>query len=122
MTDDLLEETGSRISALTTANASALASYGVTGDDVTELNDLVSDFHDVKTAPRSAVIGRASETNTLPDAITKTTSLLRNRLDKQMTKFKKNNPTFYAGYRTARVIVDRGGAGGGTTPPPPPPQ
>ena len=55
-------------------------------------------------------MGRASETNTLPDWISATTSLLRNRLDKQMTKFKKSNPVFYAAYQSARVIVDRGGA------------
>ena len=46
----------------------------------------------------------------------------QDRLDKQMTKFKKSHPEFYAGYRSARVIVDRGGSGGGApTPPTPPP-
>jgi hypothetical protein len=49
------------------------------------------------------------------------TSILRNRLDKQMTKFKKTNPEFFAGYRSARVIVDRGGSAGGSPPPPTPP-
>jgi hypothetical protein len=42
-----------------------------------------------------------------------------------MTKFKKSNPEFYAGYRTARVIVDRGDSGPtqpALTPPPAPPQ
>jgi hypothetical protein len=28
-------------------------------------------------------------------------------LDKQMTKFKKTNPEFYAGYQAARMIVSR---------------
>ena len=44
--------------------------------------------------------------------------VLRNRLDKQMTKFRKTNPEFYAGYRSARVIVDRGGSGGAVQPSP----
>jgi hypothetical protein len=48
----------------------------------------------------------------VPDEINDLTSVLRNRLDKQMTKFRKTNPEFYAGYRSARVIVDRGGSGG----------
>ncbi len=52
--------------------------------------------------------------------ITDNTSLLRNRLDKQMTKYKKLKPEFYAGYRSPRVIVDRGGAQRPTPPPPAP--
>jgi hypothetical protein len=38
-----------------------------------------------------------------------------------MTKFKKSNREFYAAYRSARVIVDRGGSGGQTPPSPAPP-
>jgi hypothetical protein len=121
MPDSALEETGQRISALTTANMAALADYGVTAADVTALNNLVTLFHGVKTAPRTAAAERKSETTTLPDLLTETTSLLRNRLDKLMTKFKKTQPEFYSGYRTARVVVDRGGSGGSTTPPPAPP-
>ena len=36
-----------------------------------------------------------------------------------ITKFRETQPEFYAGYQSARVIVDRGGSGG--TPPAPPP-
>jgi hypothetical protein len=88
---------------------------------VTELANLTAQFHDVKSAPRTAIAGRAGETGTLPEEISGTTSLLRNRLDKLMTKFKKSQPEFYAGYRSARVIVDRGGSGGPTPPAPTPP-
>jgi hypothetical protein len=35
-----------------------------------------------------------------------------------MTKFRKSKPEFYAGYRSARVIVDRGGSGGAVQPAP----
>jgi uncharacterized phage infection (PIP) family protein YhgE len=121
MPDDALEETAQRVSTLATANLGELGDYGVIGADVTALDGLKTQFHNVKTTPRTAVAGRAAETSTLPGLITETTSLLRNRLDKQMTKYKKTQPEFYSGYRTARVIVDRGGAGGGTTPPPAPP-
>lgn len=120
MADGALEETGQRIAALATTNTAALVDYGITPVEIGELSTLVGQFHDIKTAPRTAIAGRKSETDTLPDLIAETTSLLRNRLDKLMTKFKKTQPEFYAGYRTARVIVDRGGAGGGTPPPPGP--
>ena len=120
--DDALEDTGRSVSALATANLAALVAYNITQADVTELDQFTTRFHGLKTAPRTAIAGRKGETDTLPDLISSTTSILRNRLDKLMTKFKKTNPEFFAGYRSARVIVDRGGSGGGSpTPPTPPP-
>lgn len=125
LADDDLEATGKRVSGLATANLAALADYGITQAEVTTLDTLTTQFHGVKSAPRTAVAGRAGETNTLPDEISGLTSVLRNQLDKQMTRFRKSNPEFYAGYRSARVIVDRGGSGGtdkpSPTPPPPSP-
>jgi len=40
-----------------------------------------------------------------------------------MTKFRLSNPEFYAGYLSARVVVDRGGSAPAKppTPPTPPP-
>ena len=49
------------------------------------------------------------------------TSLLRNHLDKQMLMFKKSNPEFYAGYASARVIMDRGSRKGSSPAPAPAP-
>ena len=57
---------------------------------------------------------------TLPDALDNVTTILRERLDKQMTKFRKSHPEFYAGYQSARVIVSRGGNGGTPSTPAPP--
>ena len=108
MADDALEETGQRIADLATTNIAALADYDIDGEDVTALTTLKTQFHNIKTAPRTAAAGRAGETKTLPDLIAQTRSLLRNRLDKLMTRFKTSDPTFYAAYRSARVIVDRG--------------
>lgn len=120
LADDELEETGKRVGDLATANIAALADYGILPADVTALDTLKTKFHTVKSAPRAAIAGRAGETSTMPQMITNNTSLLRNRLDKQMTKYKKLKPEFYAGYRSARVIVDRGGAQRPTPPPPAP--
>jgi len=60
------------------------------------------------------------QTKTLPPAVKSVTSILRNHLDKQMLMFKKSNPEFYAGYVSARVIVDRGGRKGAAPTPPAP--
>ena len=121
---DELEALGRTVSGLATARLAALAAladYGITQADVTALDGLKTKFQGVKSAPRTAIAGRAGETTTLPVLISNQTSPLRNRLDKQMTKFKKSHPEFYAGYRSARVIVDRGGSGGPDKPAPTPP-
>ena len=59
---------------------------------------------------------------TQPVLVARGTSLLRNRLDKQVTKFEKSNPEFYATYRSARVTPDRGGGGSSQAPPAPTPK
>jgi hypothetical protein len=110
LADDQLEATGKSISALTLANLTELADYDITQADVDELDQWTARFGAVKNAPRTAIAGRAGETHTMPDEQANLTSILRNRLDKQMTKFRKSNPEFYAGSRSARVIVDRGGS------------
>lgn len=116
---DDLENTGRRVSAAATANLTALADYGIVQADVTALDALTTRFHGTKTGPRMAIATRAAETATLPDAIDNVTTILRDRLDKQMTKFRASQPEFYAGYQSARVIVSRGG--NGATPPAPAP-
>ncbi len=121
LADDDLETAGKRVSGLATANLAALADYGIMQADVTALDSVTTQFHGVKSAPRTAIAGRAGETDTLPDELSVLTSILRNRLDKQMTRFKKSHPEFYAGYRSARVIVDRGGSGPDKPVPTPPP-
>ena len=118
--DDQLEAKGKSVSALATANLAALADYNVTQADVTALDTLTTNWGTVKTAPRTAVAARSSQTKTLPQAIRDNTSLLRNQLDKQMTKFKKTNPEFYAGYQSVRVVVHRRSHHTGAQPSPTP--
>lgn len=109
MDADTLEETGERVSGLLTANLSKLTDFSVTQTNVTGLNTMTTQFHGVKTGPRTAISKRAGKTATIPPAVKTVMSLLRNSLDKEMLMFKKSNPDFYAGYAAARVIVDRGG-------------
>lgn len=118
---DILEATGKRISGLATANLAALVDYNITQADITALDGLTDQFHGVKTAPRKAIATRAGQTKTLPPAVKSVTSLLRNHLDKQMLMFKKSNPEFYAGYASARVIMDRGSRKGSSPAPAPAP-
>jgi len=45
----------------------------------------------------------------LPDLLATASRILRSRVDKLITKFRTTQPEFVAKYRSARVIVDRGG-------------
>jgi len=110
LSDDDLETAGKRVATLAKANTAALADHLVTGRGGAKLEQLTADFHKIKNQPRTTIAGRAGETATLPDLITAETNLLRDRLDKQMTKFRLSHPEFYAGYLSARVVVDRGGS------------
>ncbi len=107
MDPEKLDQTAKDVSALATANITALADYNVTAADVTALDTLRTAYGSVKTAVPTAKAKRAGQTKTLPQAIRDNQSLLRKQLDKQMTKFKTSNPEFYAGYQAARVIVNR---------------
>ena len=121
LSDEQLEAKGKNVSALATTNLAALADYNVTQADVTALDALVANWDKVKTAPRTAIAKRSGQTKTMPQAISDNTSLLRNQLDKQMTKFKKTNPEFYAGYHSARVVINRRSHRPGSQPSPTPP-
>lgn len=109
---DDLEATARRVSAAAAENLTALADYGIAQPEVAALDALVSRFGGLKTGPRTAIASRAAETATLPDAINHVTTILRDRLDKQMTRFRKTQPEFFAGYQSARAIVWRGSAAG----------
>ncbi len=110
LSDEDLEAAGKRVATLAKAHAAALADHLVTAADVTALEQLTAAFDAIKNQPRTTIAGRAGETATLPDLITAATDLLRDQLDKQMTRFRQSNPEFYASYQSARVVVDRGGS------------
>jgi len=43
----------------------------------------------------------------LPSLIRETSVLLRNQIDRLVNLFRRSNSEFVAGYRSARVIIDR---------------
>jgi hypothetical protein len=115
---DDLEATATRIGNLATTNLTALADYGITQTDITKLTTLMTTFHSSKSAPRAAVVDRKKQTDTISPLVKNMTSTLHRRLDRQMIIFKASNPDFYAGYQSARVIVNRGNPAKAKTPAP----
>ncbi len=125
LTNDDLIRIGDTVALLVSENLTALAPYLVTQADLDELTTLKTRFAGVKGAPRLAVVGRAAQTDSLPEALNNTSRLLNRRLDRQMSHFRRTQPEFFAGYEKARVIVNRSataGTGGSTTPTPVAPQ
>ena len=99
---------GDRIANLVTANVAGLVAYNITATDATLLGTYKTQFQAKETKPREAVVDRSKETKQIAPLIRNLRSLLNRQLDKLMLGFKKTNPEFYAGYLTARVIIDRG--------------
>jgi len=83
-----------RASGLANTNLGALADYGVTANDIADLNKARSDFAGMKTSPRTAAGARKAQTGSLPGLIANVRSISRNEIDKMVTKKKKSDPDF----------------------------
>lgn len=107
LNNDELINIGDTVARLVTENLTALAPYLVTQDDLDELSTLKTRFAGVKGATRLAIVGRATQTNSLPEALNNTSRLLTRRLDRLITRFRRTHPEFVTGYEKARVIVNQ---------------
>lgn len=87
----------------------ALADYGVSEHQVTELTRSTEDYRKLIGLPRlmqsQINIAKKSAKKNLKDAM----KLLNEKLDNVMLQFQTSNRSLYAGYLSARVIVDVGG-------------
>ena len=81
--------------------------YKVPAEELAALDAAITEFSEMKTAPRDATVQRRVATLSLPEAIVYVRGIYRNELDKMMTRFKKTQPDFYKAYFGARVVVRR---------------
>jgi hypothetical protein len=91
------------------ANLNDLAPFNVTQAMLDDLGKARVDFLEAKTKPRSKIGEKAGCTATLGPMLHDAMSLVRLQLDKLMASFRLSQPAFYAGYLSARVIIDRHG-------------
>lgn len=89
------------------ARKTELAAVQVTQANLDELAQTLNDFSDLKNQPRMTAVERASQTQSLESLIREANSILRDRIDRLVNLFSRSNPDFVAGYRGARVVVDR---------------
>lgn len=102
----------------------ALGTYGILPADITTLKSKVVDFTNALAAPRTAITERKGATDELEKQIKKTDTVLKEKLDKLIERFKTTSSDFYKLYFDSRKIVNIGvrhepdvPPTGGTTPP-----
>ena len=104
------EELGNRATTvLARANAkkTELAALQVTQANIDELDEALQTFQAAKAKPRTAVVERSVQTKSLSSLIREGGNILRDQIDRLVNLFRRPHPEFVAGYRSARVIVDR---------------
>ena len=80
--------------------------FGVTKAQVTDLLTSIDDFRELVGQPRliqsQANVAKKAAEELVENAV----DILNKKMDKVMLQFKYSNPSFYEGYKRARVIVD----------------
>ena len=84
----------------------ALADYGVTADQITDLKNTFDQFLMLQGQPRQYRIAGKQATLNLAELFENTSALLANKMDKVMKRFKRTDTNFFNGYEAARVIVN----------------
>lgn len=85
-----------------------LVNYGVSVTDISDFQAMITDFELSIASPRVAITTRKSATSDISNIFRNTDSVMKNKMDKLMEKFKLSNPDFYKQYHDARIIVDHG--------------
>lgn len=83
--------------------------YALTDARLQELQDALAAFDDLKTLPRQAIIAGKTARASLRAEFAELGTLLQDRLMRQLRKYERQAPAFYARVVAARQVVDRPG-------------
>jgi hypothetical protein len=86
------------------------ADYALSPARLQELQDALAAFDDLKTQPRTAIIDGKTARASLRVEFAELGTLLQDRLMRQLRKYERSAPAFYARVVAAREVVDRPGA------------
>ena len=86
------------------------ANYDLSDDRLQELADALAAFDALKTQPREAIIEGKTARASLRTEFAELGTLLQDRLMRQLRKYERRAPDFYARVVAARQVVDRPGA------------
>lgn len=88
------------------ALAGELADFGITAADREALDEAIASYEALIVSPRAAINERKQHTGNLAQQIAAADSVLYDKLDKLVVRFKTANPAFYDGFKNARNLND----------------
>lgn len=114
----LLNRRGSRLSDVATALLAELPNhkavledaYGIDKARIKEFQDAITAFNGLKTAPREAQIDGKATRISLRAEFAELGTLLKDRFQRLMRKYKRRDGAFYNRIMAARAVVDRPGS------------
>lgn len=112
--DDLMGSFCTHRHSIITANLASMADYGITAPILASWATAISDYEAALGRPRTAVIQRGSYTGSLRNLFTATNRLFKQTIDPLMVPFSLSDPTLYANYQRARIIINRRGRSTGS--------
>ena len=85
----------------------SLANEGITPEELSAYGELIAIFKNIKSSNREAVIDRSGTTEKINALFKEASSLLKDKLDRLATQFKRKDPEFYFKYKAARTVQYR---------------
>ena len=82
--------------------------YGISGTVIGSIPGMIDNFSTAIPTPRIEHAARKAAGQTIVALISETSGLLKSQMDKTALILKRDNPSFYSEYRTARKIVQPG--------------
>lgn len=86
-------------------NSQILAEEGLSVEELEYFSKLIDEFKKIKPAPRVAIIDRATYTQKLKELFTEASKLVKGRLDRLASQYKRKDPTFFIIYKGARNVI-----------------
>lgn len=104
--DDMQRRVKVIIDSATQYQEELITGYGMTAEQVTDLQADYNRLQELSGQPREYQINSAVATQSLEELFSEMNNLLVNQLDNLMKVFKRRNATFYSGYEKARMVVN----------------
>lgn len=104
--DDMMRKVKLIIGAAVENQEALVAEYGMTAEQITDLQADYDRFMEVTGQPREYQIKSGVATTSLDELFAQATDLLSNQLDGLMKIFKRRDTAFYNGYEKARTLVE----------------
>jgi hypothetical protein len=107
MDGEALSNRAARVLDAANARQTELTTLHVTPANILELESALQNFNSIKATPRTRAAARKAQTASLASQTRDLKKHVRHTIDPMVNLFRRTNPDFVAGYRAARVIINR---------------